>query len=65
MLLHANISDTPFDQKSPGPPEVGVWNCHRQTDGHRDSLTESVQLANSVKSIVQFTYIELQNMIQW
>ena len=41
----ANISDTPFDQKSPGHPEVGVLNCHRQTDrqtnGHRDSTTES------------------------
>ena len=28
---HANISDTPFDQKSPGHPEVGVLNLHRHT----------------------------------
>ena len=49
--LHANISDTPFDQKFPRPPEEGVLNCHRQTNkqtdrhtyGHRDSMTESVK----------------------
>ena len=28
----ANISDTPFDQKSLGLREVGVLNCHRHTD---------------------------------
>ena len=32
LLLHFNISDTPFDQKSPQPPEEGVLKCHRQTD---------------------------------
>ena len=45
----ANISDTPFSQKSPGHPEVGVLNRHRhlhrptnrQTDGHCDSMKES------------------------
>ena len=41
---HANISNTPLDQKSPGHPEVGVLDCHRhtyrQTDGHGDSMTE-------------------------
>ena len=37
MSSQANISDTPFDQKSPRHPEV----THRQTDGHGDSMTES------------------------
>ena len=34
VTSEANISDTPFDQKSPGHPEVGVLNCHkpRHTD---------------------------------
>ena len=45
VSLHANISDTPFDQSSPVHREVGVLNCHRptnrQTDGHCDSMTES------------------------
>ena len=54
MSSQANISDTPFDQKSPGHPEVDVLNCHRQTDrhtyGHGDSMTESAQLANSIKT---------------
>ena len=44
----------PFDQKSPGYPEVGVLNCQRQTDRHRDehgnSMTELAQWADSVKS---------------
>ena len=43
----------PFDQKSPGTPEVGVLNCHRptdtQTDGHCNSMTEPAQWAESVK----------------
>ena len=47
----ANVSDTPFDQKSPGHPEVGVLNCYkhkniqtyRPTDGHGDSMIESAQ----------------------
>ena len=29
---HAYISDMSFDQRSPGPIEKGVLNCHRQTD---------------------------------
>ena len=41
MSLQANIGDMPFNQKSPGHPEMGVLNCHRrtekQTDGHCDS----------------------------
>ena len=49
----ANIRDTPFDQKSPGHPEVGVLNCHRQTDrhtdGHGDSMTELTQWADAVR----------------
>ena len=44
---HGNISDTPYDERSPRPPEKGVLNCHRQThrqtDGHRDSMTEQAQ----------------------
>ena len=50
MSSHANISDTPFEQRSPGHPEEGFLNCHRQangqTDGHCGSMTES---ADSVK----------------
>ena len=45
VSLHANISNMPFDQRSARPPEECVLNCHkqtdRQTDGHRDSMTES------------------------
>ena len=41
MSLQANISDKPFDQKSPRPLEEDVLSCHtqtdRQTDGHRNS----------------------------
>ena len=50
MSLQANISDTPFNQKSPRPPEEGVLDFHTQTSGHRDSMTESAQWADSVKS---------------
>ena len=32
----ANISDKPFDQKSPEPPEEGVLVCHRQTNKQTD-----------------------------
>ena len=40
-----------FDQKPPGHPEVGVSLWHRQThtQGHRNSMTESAQRADSVK----------------
>ena len=44
VSLHANISDTPFDQRSPRPTKEVVLNCHRQTDRHGDSMTESAQL---------------------
>ena len=30
--LHVNISNTPFDQRSPEPPGEDVLNCHRQSD---------------------------------
>ena len=57
LSLHANISDTPWDQRSPRPPEEGVLNCHRhtdrqtdtQTDGHGDSMTESAQWGHGRK----------------
>ena len=53
VSLQANISDKPFNQKSPGHPEVGVLNCHRQTDrhtdGHCNSMTESAPWADKVK----------------
>ena len=52
---HDNIRNTFFNQKSPQPPE-GCFatsqtdkQIERQTDGHRDSMTESAQWANSVK----------------
>ena len=35
VLLQPNISDTPFDQKSPQPPEEGVLNCHTHTEKKR------------------------------
>ena len=58
LTSQANISDTPIDQKSPGPQELGFLNFHRQTDrqtdiqtdGHHDSMTESAQWADSVKT---------------
>ena len=40
MSSQPNISNMPFDQKSPGHREVGVLNCHRPTEGHRDSMTD-------------------------
>ena len=53
MSSQANISDTPFDQKTPGHPEVGVLRRHkqidRQTNGHRNSMPELAQWADSVK----------------
>ena len=57
MLSHAKISDTPFDQRSPQPTEEGVLNCtnrqkDRHTDDHRNSMTESAQWADAVKSLL-------------
>ena len=37
--MQANISNVPFDQKSPGHPEVFFKNCHRPTDKHTDERT--------------------------
>ena len=34
-----NISDTPFDHKSPQPLEEGVLNSHRHTYRHPDIAT--------------------------
>ena len=34
LSSQADISDKPFDQKSPGHLEVGIWNCHRPKDRH-------------------------------
>ena len=39
VLLHANISNTPFDQRSPQPPKEGVLNYHTQTDRRMDMVT--------------------------
>ena len=43
LSLQANISNMSFNQNS---PEVGVLNCHRQTNGqtnkHCDTMAESV-----------------------
>ena len=43
VSLQPNISDTPFDQRSPRPPEEGISRRHRQTDRQtdRDYMTES------------------------
>ena len=51
-----NITNTPFGQKSPRPPEEDFCNVKdrqtsRRTDGHRDSTPESTQMANAVKNI--------------
>ena len=35
------VSNTAFNQKSPGHQEMGVLNCHKPTDKHRNSMTES------------------------
>ena len=62
MSSQAKIIDTPFEQKFFQPPEVGVlrWHGHtdRQTDGHPDSMTESAQWANSVKTPTQIDTTE-------
>ena len=51
MSSQVKISDTHLDQKFFQPPKMGVlqWYGHtdRQTDGHRDSMTESVQWTDS------------------
>ena len=39
MSLQANISNTPFDQKSPGHPEVGVLNGPKHKDRWTDIAT--------------------------
>ena len=41
VSLHANICDTPIDQRSSRPPEERVLNCHRQTDRHTDRQTDT------------------------
>ena len=56
---HSHISDMYFDQKSQQPPKEGVWRRHRPTDRHRNSMTESVQWANSVK--ITLNYFLLDN----
>ena len=38
--FQAYISNIPLDQKSPGLPEVGVWNCHRHTSRHTNRQTD-------------------------
>ena len=52
-LWHANISNTPLDQKFPGHPVVGALWLHTQTDrqpeGHGNSMTDLAQRAKSVK----------------
>ena len=71
MSSQANISNTPFDQRSQRPPEVGVSQRHRQThkqtDKHGDSMTESAQWADSVKiSLLKFsTLIKLTLLSNW
>ena len=59
MSSQANINNTPFNQKSPRPPEVGVSQRHRptdiQTNGHCDSMTELAQWADAVKNL-KFKY---------
>ena len=52
MSLQASIRNKPFDQKSPGHPEVVVLNCHRPTDGHCNFMTEKAQWADSVKIVI-------------
>ena len=52
MSLQPIISDTPFDQKSSINSGRGCFefsHTDRQTYGHRDSMTETAQLADSVK----------------
>ena len=45
VSLHDNISNMPFDQRSPQPPEVSVLTCYTKTDkqtyGNPDSMAES------------------------
>ena len=50
VLSQANISDTPFDHRSQRHPEVGVSRRHGQTDKRGNSMTESAQRADSVKT---------------
>ena len=49
VSLRTNISDTPFDQKSPQPLEDGVLSCHEQTHRH----TKTDEYDNSMTELAQ------------
>ena len=44
VTSHANISQAPFDQRSPRLPEEGVLNGHRQTETQPDTQTDMATL---------------------
>ena len=48
----ANIRNMFFYQRSPRYPEVGVLRRHKYKDGHRDSMTNPAQRAESVKIVL-------------
>ena len=65
MSLQPNTSDTPFDQKSPRPPEEGVLNCHRQTSGHRDSMTESADSLKNLLCYIGLGHPKSRDILKW
>ena len=44
---------------SPRPPEEGLLNCHRQTDGHGDSMIESAQGSQFRENILSILGLHL------
>ena len=68
MLLHANVNDTPFDHKSPGPPEESVSQRHRQTDrqtNRQANIATRAQWADSVKIVSLICVTKETNIIQY
>ena len=60
MSLQANISDTPFNQKSEQPPEKGVLRRHTHTD---IQTSNHLQLYDWIGPVVQFS--EKKNVTNW
>ena len=50
VSLPANSTHTLFNQKSPRHPEVGVLNCHRNTNTQRDIATLKKKKKNGDKT---------------
>ena len=64
LSSHANINNTSFDQRSPGPLEEGVLNCQRQRDIQTEMATLWLNQASGADSVEKHFKIT-QNAIAW